>query len=340
MESTPKKAAPNTSAVIASAAYANGKRVGDVPLDDISEVLKQPGAFVWIGLYEPDDPLMRKIQEEFGLHDLAIEDALAAHQRPKIERYDNSLFVVLRSAQLELPPTPKSCKVDYGETHIFLGRNYVITVRHGNATSYAAVRARAESTPKLLKQGPAFVVYSVVDFVVDQYFPIVDALEGELQHLENDIFSEAFSRETTTHIYKLRRDLLALKRVVSPVIEMSHRLSRSEDDLIPAATRPYFRDVYDHSLRINEMIDSVRDLLGTALEAHLSLISVSQNEDMRRLAAWAAMIAVPTMVAGIYGMNFDFMPELRWTFGYPLVVGVTVAICLTLYVKFKQSHWL
>ena len=184
------------------------------------------------------------------------------------------------------------------------------------------------------------MLYSVVDFVVDQYFPIVDALEGELQHLENHIFNEPFSRETTAHIYKLRRDLLALKRVVSPVIEMSHRLSRSEDDLIPAATRPYLRDVYDHSLRINEMIDSVRDLLGTALEAHLSLISVSQNEDTRRLAAWAAIIAVPTMVAGIYGMNFDVMPELRWTFGYPLVVGVTVVICLTLYVKFKQSHWL
>ena len=340
MESTPTAAAPTPSAVIASVAYANGKRVVDVPLDDISEVLKQPSTFVWIGLYEPDEPLMRKIQEEFGLHDLAIEDALAAHQRPKIERYDSSLFVVLRSAQLEQPHTPKACKVQYGETHIFLGRNYVITVRHGNATSYAAVRTRAESTPKLLKQGPAFVLYSVVDFVVDQYFPIVDALEGELQHLENDIFTEAFSRETTTHIYKLRRDLLALKRVVSPVIEMSHRLSRLEDDLIPAATRPYFRDVYDHSLRINEMIDSVRDLLGTALEAHLSLISVSQNEDTRRLAAWAAIIAVPTMVAGIYGMNFEFMPELRWTFGYPLVVGVTVAICLTLYVKFKQSHWL
>lgn len=340
MESTTPAAAPTPSAVIASAAYASGKRDGDVPLDDISEVLKQPGTFVWIGLYEPDEPLMRKIQEEFGLHDLAIEDALAAHQRPKIERYDNSLFVVLRTAQLEAPRTPEACKVEYGETHLFLGRNYVITVRHGNATSYTTVRARAESTPKLLKQGPAFVLYSVVDFIVDQYFPIVDALEGELQHLENDIFSEPFSRETTTHIYKLRRDLLALKRVVSPVIEMSLRLSRFEDDLIPAATRPYFRDVYDHSIRINEMIDSVRDLLGTALEAHLSLISVSQNEDTRRLAAWAAMIAVPTMVAGIYGMNFDIMPELRWAFGYPFVVGVMVMICLTLYVKFKKSHWL
>jgi magnesium transporter len=331
---------PTHGAVVASAAYAAGKRVGDVALDDISEILKQNGTFVWIGLFEPDEPLLRKVQEEFALHDLAIEDALVAHQRPKIERYDNSLFVVLRTAQLEEPHRAEACKVEYGETHIFLGKNFVITVRHGNATSYGAVRTRAESTPKLLKQGSAFVLYAVMDFIVDQYFPIVDALEGELQHLENDIFNESFSRETTTHIYKLRRDLLALKRVVSPAIEMSLRLSRSEEDLIPAATRPYFRDVYDHSLRINEMIDSVRDLLGTALEAHLSLVSVSQNEDTRRLAAWAAIIAVPTMVAGIYGMNFDVMPELRWAFGYPVVLGITATICLTLYTRFKKSHWL
>jgi magnesium transporter len=326
--------------VIASVAYAAGKRLADVPLDDISEVLKQPGTFVWIGLLEPDEPLLRKVQEEFGLHDLAIEDALVAHQRPKLERYENSLFVVLRTAQIAEPRSVDECAVEYGETHIFLGRNYVVTVRHGNATPYTAVRARAESTPKLLKQGPAFVTYAVIDFIVDQYFPVVDALEGELQQLENRVFHEAFSRETTGHIYRLRRDLLAVKRIVSPVIEMSLRLSRSEEDLIPAATRPYFRDVYDHSLRINEMIDSVRDLLGTALEAHLSLISVSQNEDTRRLAAWAAIIAVPTMVAGIYGMNFEVMPELQWQFGYPVVLGITLVICLTLYVKFKKSHWL
>ena len=327
-------------AVIASAAYAGGKRIGDVALDDISEVLKQPGTFVWIGLYEPDEPLLRKVQEEFGLHDLAIEDALTAHQRPKLEHYENSVFIVLRTAQLGEPHKEEDCHVEYGETHLFLGRNYVITVRHGNATSYAAVRTRVESMPKLLKQGPGFVVYAVMDFIVDRYFPIVDALEGELQKLENSIFTETFSRDTTKHVYKLRRDLLTLKRVVSPLIEMSLRLTRPEEDLIPSASRPYFRDVYDHVLRINELIDSVRDLLGTALDAHLSLISVSQNEDTRRLAAWAAIIAVPTMVAGIYGMNFDVMPELRSPLGYPIVLGVTLSMCLILYVRFKKSHWL
>ncbi len=327
--------------VIASAAYSDGRRVGDLALDDISEAIVQPNTFVWIGLYEPNEPLLRKIQEEFGLHDLAIEDALSAHQRPKVERYDNSLFVVLRTAQIDDPKPGKPCDVRYGEVHIFLGRNFIVTVRHGYATTFTPVRTRAESTPDLLKQGPAFVLYAVMDFIVDQYFPIVDALEEELETLEHRVFTQPFSRRTTTQIYKLKRDLIALKRVVSPVIELSARLIRFEDeDIVPAQSRPYFRDVYDHTLRINDMIDSVRDLLGTALEAHLSLVSVSQNEDTRRLAAWAAIFAVPTAIAGIYGMNFDHMPELRWRLGYPLVLAGITGLCSLLYVQFKRAKWL
>jgi magnesium transporter len=327
--------------VIASGAYADGRRIGDVAIDDISDVLERTDTFVWIGLFEPDEPLLRKMQEEFGLHDLAVEDALAAHQRPKIEIYENSVFVVLRTAQIAEAKPEAPCVVQYGEVHIFLGRNFVLTVRHGFATSFTAVRTRAEATPELLKQGPAFVLYAIMDFIVDQYFPIVDALGEELDKLEELVFSQRFSRETTTQIYKVKRDLIALKRVVAPVIEMSARLMRFDDqDLVPMQTRPYFRDVHDHTLRINEMIDSVRDLLGTALEAHLSLASVAQNEDTRRLAAWAAIFAVPTAIAGIYGMNFDIMPELRWAFGYPFVLGVIITTCVWLYVKFKQAHWL
>ena len=330
---------PASRSVVASVAYANGRRLADVELDDISDVVERPDTFVWIGLLEPDEALLRKMQEEFGLHDLAIEDALTAHQRPKIERYDNSLFVVLRTAQIEEPRKP--CTIKYGEVHVFLGRNFVLTVRHGYATSFSQVRTRAESTPELLSQGPAFVLYAIMDFIVDQYFPVVDALGEELEGLEQRVFTRPFSRQTTTQIYNVKRDMIALKRVVAPVIEMSGRLQRFEDDdLIPVQTRPYFRDVYDHTLRISEMIDSVRDLLGTALEAHLSLISVSQNEDTRRLAAWAAIFAVPTAIAGIYGMNFDHMPELRWTFGYPLVMGLIVSVCVWLYVTFKKAHWL
>ena len=228
----------------------------------------------------------------------------------------------------------------YGEVH-FLGRNFIVTVRHGYATSFSQVRTRAESTPDLLKQGPAFVLYAIMDFIVDQYFPIVDALGEELESLEQRVFTQPFSPRTTTQIYKLKRDLIALKRVVSPVIELSARLIRLDDeDLMPTQVRPYFRDVYDYTLRINDMIDSVRDLLGTALEAHLSLISVSQNEDTRRLAAWAAIFAVPTAIACIYGMNFDYMPELRWQLGYPLIVALMVGLCGTLYVRFKRAKWL
>ena len=334
---TPAAPAPGT--VVASVAYSNGRRIGEVTLDDISDVLERPDTFVWIGLFEPDEGLLRKMQEEFGLHDLAIEDALAAHQRPKIERDENSVFVVLRTAQIEEGKRPFA--IQYGEVHIFLGPNFILTVRHGYATSFTHLRARAEATPDLLKQGPAFALYALMDFIVDQYFPIVDALGEELEMLEHRVFTEPFSRQTTTLIYSLKRDMLALKRVVAPLIEMLSRLQRFEDEvLIPLQTRPYFRDVYDHTLRINEMIDSARDLLGTALEAHLSLISVSQNEDTRRLAAWAAIFAVPTAIAGIYGMNFDHMPELRWAFGYPFVLGLIIAACMWLYVTFKKAHWL
>jgi magnesium transporter len=232
--------------VIASVAYSNGRRIGEVALDDISDVIERPDTFVWIGLYEPNEPLLRKTQEEFGLHDLAIEDALTAHQRPKVERYDNSLFVVMRTAQIEDPKPNKPCDVRYGEVHIFLGRNFIVTVRHGYATSFSQVRTRAESTPDLLKQGPAFVLYAIIDFIVDQYFPIVDALGEELESLEQRVFTQPFSRKTTTQIYKLKRDLIALKRVVAPVIELSARLIRLDDeDLIPTQARPYFRDVYD-----------------------------------------------------------------------------------------------
>jgi magnesium transporter len=189
--------------------------------------------------------------------------------------------------------------------------------------------------------GPAFALYSIMDFIVDRYLPIVDALGEDVGALEQRIFSQPFSRRTTARIYQLRRDLLALKRVVAPVTEMTGRLIRFEDeDLIPPQTRPYFRDVYDHTLRTNERIDSERDLLGTALEAHLSLVSVSQNEDTRRLAAWAAIFAVPTAIAGIYGMNFEHMPELEWTFGYPLVLAGIITACVWLYFRFKKAHWL
>jgi magnesium transporter len=323
------------SGVVNCVAYAGGRRVTDVEIEDISEVLKQQDRFIWIGLHEPKEALLRQIQQEFGLHDLAIEDALSAHQRPKLERYGDSLFVVLRTVYMNHEPGD----MEFGETHLFVGPNYVISVRHGSSLSYAAVRSRCETTPPLLTKGPGFVLYALMDFIVDQYFPIVDVLEDELEALEADIFGEALSRDTTQQIYRLKRRLLDVKRAVSPLVDVCNRLMRFDLALIPEDTRPYFRDVYDHVIRINEMVDIQRELLTTALEANLSLIAVAQNDVMKRLAGWAAIIAVPTMIAGVYGMNFEFMPELRWPLGYPLVLGMMLGACGLLYVYLKRSGW-
>ncbi|MFN2399073.1 MAG: magnesium/cobalt transporter CorA [Gemmatimonadaceae bacterium] len=322
--------------LIDCAAYSHGRRVADVEIADISEALKNEDWFVWVGLFEPDEELLREVQNEFGLHDLAVEDAHLAHQRPKIEQYEDSLFLVLRTVQMSGNPR----HIDFGETHLFVGPRYVVSVRHGSLRSHVGLRARCEASPNLLAKGPGFVLYALMDFVVDQYFPTVEALEEELVALEESIFGEKFSRETTAQIYNLKRDLLGIKRAVSPLVDVCNRLMRFDIELVPDDARLYFRDVYDHVVRVNEMVDTLRELLTTALEANLSLISVSQNEDTKRLAAWAAIIAVPTAIAGIYGMNFTFMPELGWRFGYALAVGIMLSMCTGLYVGFKRSGWL
>ncbi len=325
------------SQVVNCAEYADGYRVGDVRLPDVSEVLgaNRPSRFVWMGLHEPTEELLREVQEEFRLHDLAVEDAHRAHQRPKLEEYGDALFVVLRTAQRGADQ-----KIAFGETHLFVGPGYVVSVRHGASVPYVDVRNRCESAPKLLKKGPGFVLYALMDFVVDNYFPIVDELEEELEKLEEQIFGGNYRRETTETIYGLKRDLLGLKRAVSPLIDICNRLTRFDSSLIDADSRPYFRDVYDHVIRIHEAVDNLRELLNGALEANLSLISVQQNEVTKKLAGWAAILALPTMIFGVYGMNFDVMPELRWTFGYPLIMGATVTACLAMYWRFRRAGWL
>jgi magnesium transporter len=293
--------------IVNCAAYRAGRRVGDVAIEEIRTILPQTEGFIWIGLHEPKEDLLRQVQQAFGLHDLAVEDAHRAHQRPKLERYGDCLFVVLHTAERERDLR----RLQFGETHLFVGPRYVVSVRHRSSLSYAEVRARCETAPQLLGKGPGFVLYALMDFIVDQYFPLVDALEDELEGLEAGIFGEALSRETTQRIYQLKRQLLDVKRAVAPLVDVCNRLMRFDLALIPEDTRPYFRDVYDHVIRINEMVDVQRELLTTALEANLSLIAVEQNEVMKRIAGLAALIAVPTMIAGIYGMNFEHMPELR-----------------------------
>jgi magnesium transporter len=316
------------------AAYADGRKLGPVEIDDISEILRFPGQFVWIGLHEPSEAVLRKIQGEFGLHDLAVEDALRAHQRPKVEEYGDSMFVVMRTAQLS------GDTIEFGETHLFVGPRYLVSVRHGPSAPYTDVRARCETTPHQLRKGPGFVLYALMDFIVDHYFPVLDALEEHLEELEERIFDGGFDRQATGEIYALKRDLVGLKRAVSPLVEVCNRLLRFDVAIVPEDVRVYFRDVYDHVVRINESIDMLRELLTTALEANLSLISVGQNEVTKKLAAWAAILAVPTMIAGIYGMNFEYMPELHVVYGYPVVMAGMAAICGVVHWGFRRAGWL
>ncbi|TWU54467.1 Magnesium transport protein CorA [Rubripirellula tenax] len=323
--------------VINSAAYCDGVRVADVPIADLEDAWKNSDRLLWVGLCEPSESILMHLQHAFGLHDLVVEDAHRAHQRPKVEVYDDSMFVVIRTARLS---DGGEHRIEFGETHVFLGPRYIITVRHGSLKSHAGVRARCEATPKLLAKGEGFVLHAVMDFIVDQYFPVIDALEAELDELEVHIFSGKFVRSVTERIYHLRRDLLAIKQAVTPLIEVSSQLTRTNSNLISADARPYFQDVHDHVIRIADLIDGLQQLSHTALESNLALISVAQNDDMKRLAAWAAILAVPTMIAGLYGMNFEFMPEIRWAWGYPASLLVMLSACLILYKSFRKTGWL
>ena len=330
--------AAQRSGVINCASYANGVRAATVEIADISEELKHEDRFVWVGLFEPDEQLLREIQEEFGLHDLAIEDAHSGHQRPKLEQYGNSLFIVLRTAHLTGEESAQH--VEFAETHVFVGPRYVVSVRHGSLMSHVGLRARCEASRHLLAKGPGFVLYALMDFVVDQYDPILEAVEEGVLELEEVVLDEKFIQQTTSRIYHLKRELLSVKRAVSPLVDISNRLMRFDVELVPEETKPYFRHVYDHAMRVNERADTLREVLSTALNANLSVISVSQNKDTKRLAAWAAIIAAPTAIAGIYGMNFEHMPELAWRYGYQVVLGGIVLLCSGLWLGFKRSGWL
>jgi magnesium transporter len=335
-ESSEPASAPRSS-VINSAAYCNGVRVAVVPIPDVGDAWRHSDRFFWVGLFEPSEPLLEHIQQAFGLHDLAIEDAHRAHQRPKLEVYDDSMFVVLRTARL---CEDGEHRIEFGETHVFVGPRYVVTVRHGSLKSHVGLRARCEASPQMLAKGEGFVLHALMDFIVDQYFPILDALQDELDLLEEQIFSGTFVRGVTERLYHLRRDLLGLKQAVTPLIDVLARLSRSTSPLIPPDTQPYFQDVHDHVVRIAELINNLEQLSQIAMEAKFALISVSQSDDTKRLAAWAAIIAVPTMIAGLYGMNFDVMPETKWVYGYPVTILVMLTICGLLYRWFRRVKWL
>ena len=321
--------------IINCAAYASGKRIADVELNNVHEVLKDTDQFVWIGLNEPTEEVLQRVQVEFDLHDLAIEDAHLAHQRPKIELYGDSVFIVLRTAQMNAEH-----HIEFGETHFFVGKNFILSVRHGSTVAYTEVRSRCEAMPELLTKGQGFVLYAIMDFIVDRYFPVVQDMEQELVTIEDKIFKDKPSRQTTELIYQLKRELLDVKKAVSLLVDICNRLMRFDIKCISPDTQPYFRDIYDHVIRINEMVDNTRELLNTALEANFSLISISQNDTSKKFAGWAAIIAVPTMVAGFWGMNFKVMPQTEWEYGFHAVILFTIAACVLLFFLFKRSGWL
>jgi magnesium transporter len=315
-------------------AYRAGKSLGDISIDAISDVLKEPDTLVWLGVHEPDTPLLRKVQEEFSLHDLAIEDAQHAHQRPKLEAYGDTLFIVVETAQTQ------NDKVSFGETHLFVGRNFIITIRHGSSVSYAAVRQKCETIPHRLAIGPGFALYSIIDFVVDNYQPVAERLQARFEELELGMFEKSFDRETIADMYRLKGELIKLRNAVMPINDISSQLIRFHEDVVRKELRPYFRDIEDHVSRIIKMTDTIREMLTTAIQVNLALVTVGQNEVVKQLAGWGAILAIPTVVFSMYGMNFRFMPELGSHWGYPLVVGATATACTLLFRRLRRADWL
>ena len=321
--------------VINCAAYSREGVRTDISLDRISDVLAvDDGSFVWVGLYEPDEGILEKLQEEFCLHDLAIEDAHNAHQRPKIETYGNSLFIVVHTAQ------SVDSHIRFGETHLFVGPRYLVTVRHGASSSYAAARLRLERESEELRHGPASALYVVLDMVVDNFTPIVDEFSQELNELEKDVFADDFRKGTVEKLYDLKRELTRLRMAVAPLQDILGQLARSRSALIDEESQLYFRDVLDHAVRINETTDTLREMLTAAMSVNLSLVTIRQGEIVKRLAGWASLLAAPTLIASWYGMNFVHMPELAGEHSYWILIGVTVVICIVLFGFLRRAKWL
>jgi len=324
----------NEPGVIAASVYAGGRRVSDISIDEAGQWSRRDGHVVWIGLLEPSQELLQRVQNQLHLHPLAIEDAGKPHQRPKLEQYGEALFIVARTAQLV------DGRISFGETHIFVGRGYVVSVRHGASTSYASVRERCEACPTILARGEDYILYAILDFIVDNYLPVVEAVQAEVDDLEDGVLHRTLHSPEVDRLYMLRRELLRLRKAAVPLVDVCNRLEHAEVLPIDPQMQPLFRDVADHIRRVQEDIDSLREVLAFAFEASLMAGQSQQNAITRRLAAWAAILAVPTAVAGIYGMNFEHMPELKWTYGYYVVVGAIVSVCTLLYLRFRHYGWL
>ena len=320
--------------VIAAYLYRDGKRVREISIDEPTPCGDDPSEFVWIGLLEPSDEELFKLQEQFGLHPLAVEDAFKAHQLPKVDVFGDQLFVIARTAHRD------HHKISYGETAIFVGPSHIISVRHGSARAHTDLRVHLEATPGLLKLGVDYVLHAILDFIVDGYQPIVDEIEEEVLQTEQRAMHISLTKDETAQLFAQRREVVRLQRIIGPMVEVANKLANLDMPCIDADAKPYFRDVLDHIRRVESMTAGLREALTSVFEVSTLLEQQRQGEITRQLAAWAAILAVPTAIAGIYGMNFEFMPELHSRYGYPIVLGVIVTLCTGLFAQFKRVHWL
>lgn len=315
-------------------AYQEGKKLKDIAIEEISDYLLIPDCFVWVALMDAELPELEKMGEEFDLHPLAVEDAWHSHQRPKIEEYGESLFGVMHLVQLA------GDELSVGEVDVFIGLNYVLSVRNRSSESFLGIRERCEREPHLLNHGSGFVFYALMDAVVDRYFPILDEFETELEEIEDQIFVKDSAHSNIKRLYDLKRKVMTLKHAVAPLMEDTGKLYRGRVPKVCANSQEYFRDVFDHLTHINASIDTIRDTIGTAIQVNLSMVAIEEGEVTKRLAAWAGIFAVATAFVGIWGMNFDFMPELRMKYGYPAALSLITIVCGILYRRFKKTGWL
>ena len=315
-------------------AYQHGVKLADMPVSEISDYLAKPDCFVWVALKDASTEELEEMREEFGLHPLAVEDAQHGHQRPKIEEYGDSIFVVMQLVE----PVPGDLNV--GEVDVFVGPNYVLSVRNRSQQGFLGVRERCEREPHLLKNGPGYVLYALMDAIVDRYFPIIDMIESELETIEQQIFITGTARRNIQQLYALKRRVMVLKHAVAPLTEAAGKLHGGRVPPMCINSQEYFRDVLDHLLRINGSIESIRDTIGTAIAVNLSMVTIEDGEVTKRLAAWASIFAIATAFAGIWGMNFEHMPELKWVYGYPLALGLIASISAVLYWRFRRAKWL
>jgi len=316
-------------------AYENGAKLADIPVSEISDYLAHPSCFVWVALKDATEDELKTMQAKFGLHELAVEDALHGHQRPKVEEYGDTLFAVVHT--VEMTPTDE---LTTGEVDIFVGANFVLSVRNRSRQNLLQVRERSEREPQLLSHGPAFVFYALLDAVVDRYFPIIDRLETELEEVEDQIFEPGTSQANIRRLYELKSDIGVVRHAVTPLIDAVHKLFSGRVPAVCENNREYFRDVFDHLLRMNGSLDNLRDTIGTAIQVNLAMVAIEESVVNKRLAAWAGIFAVISAFAGIWGMNFKFMPELEWHYGYPMALGTITIVCVVLYRQFKKSGWL